>query len=463
MLERSATAVVIRPPRNAPARLPRRVPPSSIVEVPIVSLSRSGRRAAAVDLLLLLTLIALGRMATSGAYAGPIEVIARSAAITAALMLVLAAALGASRRTYLFACALGLPAVITLLRPPAGDRDQLWLLLTNVAVLGAAGMLAAAAGRGAIARRPERVALAVLGVVLGAMAVIAVAGVLAPAWVPAGGVVATTGVVGRLGTTAAALLLIVDGVLRDRSTTRRIGLAFGAGSVAQLLPGGSGPFGAAFGEALVIASAVLFVTAAAELLHDTRSPAARRHRAERGRERTAGIGSGAAVRSMPVLPQLPTARSSSVPGGAAVRPIAADLALLYSAIGQEVDVEVFGDPWVSVDSGELSQLLANLLANCARHAPGARVLVRAAARGPRVRIEVIDDGPGFPPGSTARLLRRGVRGPGSTGAGLGLAICTELVERHRGSFTVVSTSSGCTAVMEFPTASHTLPVQVVPA
>jgi two-component system OmpR family sensor kinase len=136
----------------------------------------------------------------------------------------------------------------------------------------------------------------------------------------------------------------------------------------------------------------------------------------------------------------------------AVGVVVEDLALLYRAIGQEVQVEVLGDPWVSADGGGLAQLLANLLANCARHAPGAQVRVRAAARGPRVRIEVIDDGPGLPPGSSARLLRPGVRGPGSTGAGLGLAICTELVERYRGGFTVVSTSDGCTAVVELPTA-----------
>jgi hypothetical protein len=34
---------------------------------------------------------------------------------------------------------------------------------------------------------------------------------------------------------------------------------------------------------------------------------------------------------------------------------------------------------------------------------------------------------------------------------MGLAICTELVDRYRGTFTVVSTSAGCTAVVELPT------------
>ena len=89
--------------------------------------------------------------------------------------------------------------------------------------------------------------------------------------------------------------------------------------------------------------------------------------------------------------------------------------------------------------------------------------MRAAARGPRVRIEVIDDGPGLPPGSTARLLRRGERGPGSTGAGLGLAICTELVDRYRGTFTMVSTAAGCTAVVELPTARRGAAARVMSA
>jgi two-component system OmpR family sensor kinase len=145
----------------------------------------------------------------------------------------------------------------------------------------------------------------------------------------------------------------------------------------------------------------------------------------------------------------------STGGVAAVAPVIGDLALLYRSVGQDVLVEVHGDPWVGMDGGGLSQLLANLLANCARHAPGAQVRVRAASRGARVRIEVIDAGPGLPPGATARMFRRGVRGPGSTGAGLGLAVCTDLVQRHRGSFTVVSTPTGCTVVVELPTARKT--------
>jgi signal transduction histidine kinase len=143
-----------------------------------------------------------------------------------------------------------------------------------------------------------------------------------------------------------------------------------------------------------------------------------------------------------------------VVAGVPVDEVIDDLALLYRSVGQDVRVEVLGSPWVQADSGGLAKLLANLLANCARHAPEAQVTIRAAARGSRVRIEVIDNGPGLPPGSTARLLRRGVRGPGSTGAGLGLAICAELVERYRGGFTVVSTPTGCTAVVELPTARH---------
>jgi hypothetical protein len=148
---------------------------------------------------------------------------------------------------------------------------------------------------------------------------------------------------------------------------------------------------------------------------------------------------------------------------AAVGPVVRELALLYSGIGQDVQAEVFGDPWVQVDSHELNRLLASLLANCARHAPQARVRVRAAGRGPRVRIEIIDDGPGLPPGSTARLFRRGVCGAGSTGAGLGLAVCSELAERYRGSFTVISTSGGCTAVVEFPTATRSASTEVATA
>jgi two-component system, OmpR family, sensor kinase len=136
----------------------------------------------------------------------------------------------------------------------------------------------------------------------------------------------------------------------------------------------------------------------------------------------------------------------------AVGRVLRDLALMHRAGGLDVWVEVDGDPHVAVEPEALVQVLTNLLVNCTRHAPGAQVWLRACTRGRQVRIEVADNGPGLPPGATAALLRRGVRGPDSTGDGLGLAITVELVERHHGTFTLVSGDRGCTAVLDLPVA-----------
>lgn len=74
----------------------------------------------------------------------------------------------------------------------------------------------------------------------------------------------------------------------------------------------------------------------------------------------------------------------------------------------------------------LGQVLANLLANCARHAPEADVLVRAErSPGGRVTLEVLDTGPGMHAQMAGSLFEAGVSGVGSTG--LGLAICRDLL------------------------------------
>lgn len=92
----------------------------------------------------------------------------------------------------------------------------------------------------------------------------------------------------------------------------------------------------------------------------------------------------------------------------------------------------------SVDPVLVEQVLVNLLDNARRHAGGATRLTLAAeadeaAPEHRVRIVVEDDGPGFAPGSEARVFERFYRAEaGRGGTGLGLAICKGLVEAQGG-------------------------------
>ena len=98
-----------------------------------------------------------------------------------------------------------------------------------------------------------------------------------------------------------------------------------------------------------------------------------------------------------------------------------------------------GSPVVLGDPHQLAQVLANLLRNALAHTPaGTPVEVTVAREGEEAVLEVLDHGPGLPPGEDpATLFERfwraeGGRTRGAGGAGLGLAIVAGVVERHGG-------------------------------
>ena len=96
-------------------------------------------------------------------------------------------------------------------------------------------------------------------------------------------------------------------------------------------------------------------------------------------------------------------------------------------------------PRVMADPQRIVQVLNNLFANAARHAPeSSPIRVAAGREGLHVAIAVADHGRGVPPDRLPHLFQKhaaaggddGARGLG--GAGLGLAICKGLVEAHGG-------------------------------
>jgi len=102
----------------------------------------------------------------------------------------------------------------------------------------------------------------------------------------------------------------------------------------------------------------------------------------------------------------------------------------------------------------LAEVIGNLLGNCARHASGAPVRVHAQAVGPRVVVEVADDGPGVPRGFEQLVLGPGVRNSRGGGDGLGLHLSRELLTGAGGMLQVMpSTGAGCTVVAELPRAT----------
>jgi two-component system sensor histidine kinase KdpD len=93
-------------------------------------------------------------------------------------------------------------------------------------------------------------------------------------------------------------------------------------------------------------------------------------------------------------------------------------------------------PPIHVDAALVTQVIANLLENAAKHTPeGTHVRVSARADGAFIEVAVEDDGPGLPPGDPERLFEKFQRGRDESdvpGAGLGLAICRAIVVAHGG-------------------------------
>ena len=90
---------------------------------------------------------------------------------------------------------------------------------------------------------------------------------------------------------------------------------------------------------------------------------------------------------------------------------------------------------VQADDNRIRQVFSNLLDNAVKHsAPTAPVAIRMEVDGDAVVVHVTDEGPGLPPGELERIFDRFVRARGTTvqGSGLGLHICRQIVEAHRG-------------------------------
>ncbi len=103
---------------------------------------------------------------------------------------------------------------------------------------------------------------------------------------------------------------------------------------------------------------------------------------------------------------------------------------------------------VLADGDRLDQLLANLFENSLKYTDkGGELVVRLACREGRAVIDFEDSAPGVPKEDLARLFDRfyrvdASRSRSSGGAGLGLAICRNIVEAHAGAIEALPSSLG---------------------
>jgi signal transduction histidine kinase len=133
-----------------------------------------------------------------------------------------------------------------------------------------------------------------------------------------------------------------------------------------------------------------------------------------------------------------------------------DVILRIRARHKELDVSMQFDavPPVHGDGVRLAQVFENLFTNAIKYAPGSPIVVLLNKMDDNVVVSFIDHGPGIAPESLPLIFERFYRVRGEkavTGTGLGLYICRQIIQAHRGKIWAESTlGQGTTFFIELP-------------
>ena len=96
-------------------------------------------------------------------------------------------------------------------------------------------------------------------------------------------------------------------------------------------------------------------------------------------------------------------------------------------------------PVVKADPNRLKQVVINLLDNALKFTPpGGTVRISAQAGEEQVQIKIADTGNGIPHAELSKVKQKFYKGTSSAGSGIGLSICDEIVELHRGQLIIDS-------------------------
>ena len=146
-----------------------------------------------------------------------------------------------------------------------------------------------------------------------------------------------------------------------------------------------------------------------------------------------------------------------------VRDVVTAVVVLASPSARQHDVKLHFVPPTSpvplyCDGEQLQQLLLNLTLNAAQSMPNGGEIEFAAELGPgSVILRVADTGPGIPPEQRDRIFD-----PFFTtkpdGTGLGLAVCSQIVDAHQGKILILNREPhGTEFVVELPARPETIP------
>ena len=130
------------------------------------------------------------------------------------------------------------------------------------------------------------------------------------------------------------------------------------------------------------------------------------------------------------------------------RQVLTDLAGPIAARGATVDVQLPDAACVLAHPHDVQVLLQNLISNAVKFADRDAPHVEIGARedGHFWRVMISDNGPGVAPADRERIFRafeRAAAAVDRAGYGLGLAICTRVVERHGGAIGVEAGDGSC--------------------
>jgi signal transduction histidine kinase len=119
-----------------------------------------------------------------------------------------------------------------------------------------------------------------------------------------------------------------------------------------------------------------------------------------------------------------------------------------------IDMELSIAPPIQADGVRIAQVFENLFNNAVKYAPGAPIAVKLKPSGESVLVTVTDRGPGIAAEALPLIFERFYRVRSEktvTGSGLGLYICKQIIQAHRGKIWAESTpGEGTSFFIELP-------------
>ena len=119
----------------------------------------------------------------------------------------------------------------------------------------------------------------------------------------------------------------------------------------------------------------------------------------------------------------------------------------------DVNMELISTPPIQGDGVRIAQVFDNLFTNAIKYAPGSSIHVNLQQVDQHLLVSMADQGPGIPEESLPLIFDRfyRVRSEKATGTGLGLFICKQIIDAHRGKIWAESTlGEGTTFFIELP-------------